>query len=430
MEHNTTIVFLMRPPCFRGILYIMIQNVSQIEKEFLIKSVVQNAQPVRFHGMSTAGTGLITNFERSNMTVSLLETIENACFGVCERVTCYFDCHGKSYAFETVVRDNKQRNIIVDPPAQLLRSLQRKFVRVKKPRNVQVIFHLSNEEIKLDYPVCPEYVSVEEYDVKSKIQGKNLPEIVSQFKQSISDTCSENTIIMFRNRKPSCFEEELISKTGKVLFVPSTGASLPKKDPYPEGRIITEEQEEKFEDPNFFIEGSRFEKLLKEKKGKGISSEIWCPIIYYQYVVGYIYVTDRSGGSFDVSMVDYLWDFSRILAFNLKQTGYFSGEKKSEAAPGHQAQVLDMSPGGTLISLPRSEIRTPIKEGSVFSVDVLMGDKTVNCSVKVVRRYEESEAISYGMTFLNLSSQDVMQIYEGLYRKPYNERDSLAFEQS
>ncbi|MBN1615895.1 MAG: PilZ domain-containing protein, partial [Spirochaetales bacterium] len=161
-----------------------------------------------------------------------------------------------------------------------------------------------------------------------------------------------------------------------------------------------------------------------------ISSEIWCPIIYYQYVVGYIYVTDRSGGSFDVSMVDYLWDFSRILAFNLKQTGYFSGEKKSEAAPGHQAQVLDMSPGGTLISLPRSEIRTPIKEGSVFSVDVLMGDKTVNCSVKVVRRYEESEAISYGMTFLNLSSQDVMQIYEGLYRKPYNERDSLAFEQS
>lgn len=408
----------------------MIQNVSPIEKEFLIKTVVQNEQPVRFHGLSTAGIGLITTMDRSAMCVTLLNTCDNERFSVCEHITGYFDCHGKTYAFETTVRNSSQNQMSIDAPDKLLRSLQRKYVRVRRPRDIQVRFHLSNEDIKLDYPVCPEYIGVDETCNNPVYSGKKLPDMLGLFRNEITGKCTQYTILMFRTKKPDHFEEELISKTGKVLFIPSTGSGLPKKDPYPEGRIITEKLEESFEDPNYFIEGSRFEKLLENKKKMGISSEIWCPIVYYQYVVGYIYVVNQSGDSFDISMVDYVWDFSRILATQLKQTGYFTKESAMASVPGHTPQILDMSPGGMLISIPKNEIRTQIKEGSAFSVEILLEKKKVSCTAKVCRRYEESESVSYGTTFLNLSPADLMALYEFLYRRPYTNDDPLAYEQT
>ncbi len=408
----------------------MIQSVSQIEKEFLIKTVSQNEQPVRFHGVSTAGTGLITTIEKTGMCVTLLDTMDGSLFSICERITGYFDCLGKTYAFETTVRDSKQKVLRVDPPVKLLRSLQRKFVRVRRPRDINVTFHLANEDITLDYPVCPEYISVDSPACAERFMGSTLQDLVCEFKREVGQKATENTIIMFRNRPPATFEEELVSKTGKVLFIPSTASPLPKQDPYPEGRIITESIEEQFEDPNFFVEGSHFERILKEKVARGISSEIWCPVVYYQYVVGYIYVSNAMGESFDVSMIDYLWDFSRILAFQLKKTGYFESSQRTSGPKGHAPKVLDMSPGGMLISLPKSEIRTPIREGSVFSVEVSHRDKTVECSARVVRRFEESDSTSYGTNFINLSSSDVMTLYEFLYRKPYRDNDPIAYEQT
>ena len=407
----------------------MIQSVSAIEKEFLIKTVAQNEQPVRLHGISTIGTGVITLIDRSSLALNLLNTFDNIPFSVCEHITGYFDCHGSTYAFETTVRNTKQNEIKIDPPVRLLKSLQRKYVRVRKPRDLSVAFHLANEDIVLDYPVCPEYISVEANAKKEGTENKRIPELVSAFRDRLGETCTESTIIMFRNKKPSSFEEELVSKTGKILFIPSTSSGLPAKDPYPEGRIITWEIEEQFEDPNYFIEGSHFEKLLAEKKARGISSEIWCPIVYYQYVVGYILARNVQGESLDISTLEYMWDFSRILAWQLRQTGYFNTETEKKEARRHRAGVLDISPGGMLISLPQNEIRTPIREGSVFSVEICPGTERIVCSARVVRRYEENGTVIYGTMFTDLSPENLMMLYEFLYRKPYATTNPLAYEQ-
>jgi c-di-GMP-binding flagellar brake protein YcgR len=407
----------------------MIQSVSQIEKEFLLKTVVQNEQPVRFHGISTAGTGLIAAADASTMTVTLLDTFDNAAFSVCEHVTGYFDFHGKTYAFETTVRNSTSTAIKIDQPVKLLRSLQRKYVRIKRPRDIRVQFHLANEDISLDFPVCPEYISVDDFSSSTIYDGKKLSDAVGLFQSELTQKNTEQTIVMFRTKKPERFEEELLTATGKILYIPSTSGTLPKKDPYPEERIITEEIEETFEDPNYFIEGSRFDSLLTEKRADGITSEIWCPIVFYQYVVGYIYAGTRTGESFDISMVDYIWDFSRILACKLKDSGYFACDTANKTTPGHVPLILDMSPGGMLISLPKNEIHVPIREGSFFSVDIAIGKKVVHCTAKVMRRYEEKENRSYGVSFCNLAPIDMMSLYEALYRRPYAGDDPIAYEQ-
>lgn len=406
----------------------MIQSVSQIEKEFLIKTIVQNEQPVRFHGVSTIGTGLITKIDRSSMSVDILNTFDDTPFCLFEHITGYFDCHGSKYAFDTTVRNCNQNRILIDPPVKLLKSLQRKFVRVRKPRGVEILFHLANEDIILDYPVCPEYISVEANERTAQNAGEKIPDLVNAFKNQLADKCSNSTIIMFRTKKPELFEEELISKTGKVLFIPSTGALLPKNDPYPEGRIITQGIEESFEDPNYFIEGSKFEKLLVEKKTQAISSEIWCPIVYYQYVVGYINVVNMGAESFDISMVDYLWDFSRLLALKLKESGYFSLATDTIEPRRHRAGILDISPGGMFISLPKTEIRTPIREGSIFAIEIQFATKNINCSARITRRYDENDSTLYGMSFTDITSGDVSTLYEFLYRRPYSSIDPVAYE--
>jgi hypothetical protein len=407
----------------------MIQDVSRIEKEFLIRSIVQSEQPVRFHGISASGTGLITTMDQSMLSVTLIDMMDDAPFCPHEHVTGYFDCNGRTYAFETMIRDSRQNELRLDPPGRLLKSLQRKYVRVRKPRDIQVSISLPNEEICLDYPVCPDYVSLDKPSSRAGYQGKNIAEIVNSFKTDIGNKSSIDTIVMFRTKKPDLFEEKLICDTGRVLFIPSTSSGLPKVDPYPEGRIITLTQEEKFEDPNYFVEGSRFDKLLEEKKKDAISSEIWCPIVYYQYVVGYVYAAHTGGESFDVSMVDRLWDFSRILASELKKTGYFDSETKVTETRAHKPEILDMSPGGMLITLPERDIRTPIKEGSTFTTNISFGKKAVQCAARVVRRYEGKDVISYGTTFLDLAPQDIMNLYEFLYRRPYTNDDPVAYEQ-
>lgn len=407
----------------------MIQNVTPIEKEFLIKTIAQNEQPVRFHGVSTIGTGLITVLDGKTLGVNLIDTFDGISFSVCEHLTGYFDCHGKTYAFETTVRSVKARELLIDPPVKLLKSLQRKYVRVKKPRGVEVLLHMANEDVSLDYPVCPEYISVEPSSKQVAGNGKKIPELVNAFRSELAEKCVNSSIIMFRTKKPESFEENLICKTGKVLFVPSTGSGLPGKDPYPEGRIITRSIEEAYEDPNWFIEGSHFEKILLQKRISGISSEIWCPIVFYQYVVGYIFVSTTGSESFDISMVDYLWDFSRILAFQLKQTGYFSEMTDHKESVRHKASILDISPGGMLISFPKDEIRAPIRENSILTVDIMANKTAISCSARVCRRYSDGSSQSYGMSFTELSSQDLMTLYECLYRRPFGQNDPLAFEQ-
>ncbi len=410
----------------------MVQHVTQIEKDFLLKSAYDSQHPLRFHGLSTAGTGVVTGIDRNALSITLVTTTGGSHFALCEHITGYFDMHGTTYAFDTTIRSVVQNQLIIDNPARLLKSLQRKFVRVRKPVDVHVLLHLANEDIQLDYPVCNEYASVEQHDGRElPFLGKTLQETITKFKEQIREKVSSETIVMFRTRGPTSYEETLVSKTGKILFIPSTTASLPKSDPYPEGRLITEKIEEGFEDPDYFLTGSKFEKLLKEKKAKAITSEIWCPIVYFQYVVGYVYIANsgQHALSFDIGMVDYLWEFTRILAWQLKNTGYFDTSGEIKEPPKHRAEILDMSPGGMLINLPRNEIRMPVKEGSVFSVQISLGQKVVACVAKVTRRFENENSISYGTTFLNLSPEEMINIYEFLYRKQFNSEDPLVYEQ-
>lgn len=406
----------------------MLQDASPIEKEFLIKSAVLAESPVRFHGITTTITGVITAIDRTIIAVRVLETVNGSGFSVFEHLNAYFDCHGKTYAFKTVVREMNKQLVIMDAPARLLKSLQRRYVRVRAPNAIQTSFSLANEEIQLDYPECPEYLSFEDESQFSDAGTANIYELINSFKKQAQLRASGSSIIMFRTQKPTSFEEELVSKTGKVLYIPSTSSGLPKNDPYLDGRIITERLEESFESPDYFVTGSKFEQLLLDKKIKGIISEIWCPVLYYQYVVGYVYLVNRENASFDIAMIDFAWEFSRVLAFQLQKTGYFRHETQKKDPIIHRPRILDISPGGMLISLPKEDLRTPVKEGCIFKVNMSVEDRLFLGNAKVLRRYEDEHTYTFGASFIKIAPDHLMALYEKLYHHPYSIDNPLAYE--
>lgn len=406
----------------------MLQEASPIEKEFLVKSAILAESPVRFHGLTTTAKGSIIALDREKVSIRMLEIVDGTGFSLFEHLTGYFDCHGKTYAFHTIVREINKQIVIMDAPARLMKSLQRRYIRVKAPKTINTSFSLANEEIRLDYPECPEYLSFEDEAQFERIESSSIFELINSFKKQAQIRSTGSTIIMFRTQKPTSFEEELVSKTGKVLYIPSTSSGLPKNDPYPEGRIITERLEESFEAPDYFLNGSRFDKILLDKKIKGIVSEIWCPILYYQYVVGYIYLVNRENTSFDIAMIDFAWEFSRVLAFQLQKTGYFRHETQKKDPIIHKPHIIDMCPGGMLISMPKSDLRTPVKEGCIFKIAMNVEDKEFTGTAKVLRRYEDALSYSFGTSFMKIAPDHLIALYEKLYHHPYSIDNPLAYE--
>lgn len=409
--------------------YDMIQKIEKIEKEFILKSAFDSKIRMRLHGASSMIQAFLTGVSAETLELTCVAPPEDGAFSVFEQIAVYFDCGGKTYTFTSKIRKRGPNALTVDTPSFLNKSLQRKFIRVKKPRNFKILFQLANEEIRMDYPVCPEYVTVEKSEAFDMYGDGPLPVVMAEFRNALRQKCTVNSIVMFRTKKPELFEEMLISETGKVLFIPSTDSALPKNDPYPSGRIITESIEERYEDPNFLVEGTYFQKLLDKKKEKGIAAEIWCPIVFYQYVVGYIYAANSGGVSFDFSMIDCLWDFSRILAYRLKEIGYFQTARTKDTQPGHTAKIIDMTPEGILMAVPDDELKIPIKADSSFLIKIIPeDDREISCSAKVRRRYSSGGVSYYGAQFVNMQSADMMRIFELLYRKKYKDNEPLAFE--
>jgi hypothetical protein len=160
----------------------MVQSVSLIEKEFLFKDRVPKRAARAFSRPLDLGPPAhIEGSDRETMTVSLVDPVDDGHFALFEHVTGYFDCHGTTYAFDTTVRTLKKREMSIDLPTKLLRSLQRTYVRVRKPRDVRVRFHLANEDIKLDYPICQEYVSVDQARGSESLSAKGIQELNPPF---------------------------------------------------------------------------------------------------------------------------------------------------------------------------------------------------------------------------------------------------------
>jgi len=342
-----------------------------------------------------------------------------------------FNYRGQVIDFTAELLAQKGDLVYCKMPAALYKNLDRNFLRVDAPSGIKILFTFRGDRYNLAFPKVSEYENITVNDLLNNLDPSNLSELIKQIAGMLNNFADGYKIINFKDKKPETLEEKIVSETGKTLFIPSTAGFLPKTDPYPKKRIITEDIFHRYLETNGI--GTKYleentERILKNKFKDGIFSDAWVPILFHEYVIGYIHIwIDKQGRlPFDFSALDNVYQYAKALAFALKENGYFE-YGKAENQP-FEGRVLDISASGLMFAYPLgSTMLATLLVDSELKVTVETKSRTINVTAKIVRKFKDRNAGYLGCRFINMAPEDTRFLFEHLYGRQIDDEADAAF---
>jgi hypothetical protein len=400
--------------------------IKRIEKDFLLKALYDEQIPVMYLNDRTQYILYMEKpaksevFFRSDRPITGLKPRK--------KLDLMFDYKGQVIIFSIEVSAVKDIQITAAAPDYLFKNLDRSYSRVSVPQELKVQFTFRGDRFRLHYPKVQEYESGEIGEWMSNVDPKNLQGLIDQMATWIKSFASGYKMVIFKETKPSTTEERILAETGKTLYLPSTLANLPQADPYPKKRLVTEEMFRRYlestgVDPLYIQDA--INRFVKQKFDAGFFSDAWIPILFQEYVIGYIHIWINKEGKlpFDYNVVETLYQFSKILAFSLKLNGYFnSGRVKNEPFEG---KIVDISASGLLFAYPHSSsLSSALLPDSELAVCLSAPKRTINASARIMRRYKDNALGYFGCRFLDMAPEDMRFLFEYLYGKPFTDSDA------
>ncbi len=391
----------------------MAARIERVEREFIIFTAAEGKTVARIQAQGRTIACAMESADRSLVRFTPKDG-EAAVFKTWEKVSVYFDFRGQAFVFESTIRKSGHQSLEIAYPESMYRGMSRKWPRVRPPRDLSLDLILPDGGLDLSCPVSREYTEVDLPESRGGLKADSLGHLIESFKAKAEELTDENHVIMFKEgRGPQDLGEQIVSNYGRALFIPSVLSGLPLVDPYPEGRVITKARLEDFTDDFGLSSSARLGAFLDEKGLSGMEAALWCPVRYYRYTIGVVYLAKNrdSKRPFDFRMLDFAWDFSRLLAWFLKSYGYFDGGKP-ESAPRRGA-IVDASPTGILVGLGAGQPR--FKAGSRINLLLGIGASRHACIGRVVRHFEEDGRSYYGLVMENLDPAAMTLLSQGLY---------------
>jgi hypothetical protein len=406
----------------------MATPIKQTEKDFLLKVLYDEQLPViylRDRGEYTltlnrpAGDELVFRSDRP---------ITNLKAG--NKPDLLFDYRGKMILFSgeiTLITDNL---VFCKTPDLLYKNLDRSYTRVMAPPEMDAQFIFQGDRYNLSFPRVTEYEPGIPGIVPPEIDPRDFSELIGQMSGWIQHYASGYKLVIFKDAAPSGAEELIIAETGKILYLPSTQGDFPHTDPYPRKRIITGEMFRRYLEStgiDLTDVDNACARFLKAKYQNGIRSEAWLPVLFHEYVIGYIQAWINAEGKppFDYSVIDTLYQFTQILAFSLKANGYFErGKLHNEPFGG---TVIDISASGLLFAYPDPGLLSPLLPGSELTVKISTPRRTINVATKIARRYTDNTMSYFGCAFINMAPEDLRFLFECIYGRPFTDADAMFF---
>ncbi|MCL2804601.1 MAG: PilZ domain-containing protein [Treponema sp.] len=403
----------------------MATPVGRIEKEFLFKALYDEKLAIAYVKDRNEYTLTLELPAGAEMTLR-----HNKPIGKLKphtKLPLLFNYRGQVIDFNTEVISQKENLIICKTPDTLYKNLDRNYLRVDTPSDLKILFTFRGDRYNLTFPKVPEYENI---TVDSLGQNINLSGLIKQITSSLKNFADGYKIVNFKDKKPETIEERIVSETGKTLFIPSTAGFLPKTDPYPKKRIITEDIFKRYlETTGVGISylDETCARFLKNKMDDGFYSDAWVPILFHEYVIGYIHIwiVKQNRLPFDFSVLDNVYQFSKVLAFSLKENGYFEhGRMQNEAFEG---KVLDISASGLLFAYPLgTSLLATFLVDAELTVTIEAPYRTISVTAKIVRRFKDKSACYFGCRFINMAPEDIRFLFEHLYGRRID-ADDTAF---
>ncbi len=405
--------------------------VGRIEREFIIKSAMDKELDVMVHGNKTQINAKIVDYTERYVSLEKSDGSNWVEIGPEDSIRIYISYFGHVMTFETDIEELETHVLKVHFPTSLVKNLQRKFERVPPPEGIHCSFVMKGSEIVLDFPKTEEYNPATKPEVEEEFDTASISELVSTFKSKVSDIVSTNAITMFREREPETLEERLITRYGRSLYIPSCRGNFLIDEPVPGCPTITRNmiikvlREEGTQDANMDV---RLRMILDDKWEQGINSEIYTPVLYHEYAVGYIYLanTGERKSSISENILEYSCQFSKVLAYSLKMHNYF---KEDTPKPIHyDANIIDISASGMLFAHSSPELSGKLVLYTDFDLTLQIGPRKLNIPSRVMRKFTESNMSYYGILFLELNPEDFRFLFDYVYGRELTVEDESKWE--
>jgi hypothetical protein len=404
----------------------MATPIKRIEKEFLLKVIYDEQIPIIYHWDRSDYVLKLERPAKKELFLRLDRPVVGLKTG--KKMDLMFDYRGQVITFTVEVNSLSKGRVVVKTPDFLYKNLDRSYFRVTLPPDLRVQFTFLGDRYSLSFPKTAEYESIEDMgNFLRQTDPKNLSDLVKQMATWIKIYASGYRMFVFREIKPSSTEERIVAETGKALYIPSTLAGLPKEDPYPKKRIVTEDMFKRYlESSGVALTNvdSTYTRIIREKYEDNIYSDAWVPILFQEYVIGYIHIWINQRGlpPFDYAVIDTLFQFAKILAFSLKINGYFdSGLLKNDAFEGN---VIDISASGLLFAYPPSALSSSLLPDSELSVKLIAPRRSIDTNAKIVRRYQDHSIDYFGCRFVDIAPEDIRFLFEFIYGTPITNADA------
>jgi hypothetical protein len=335
-----------------------------------------------------------------------------------------FDFQGQVISCVIEINTIKDGTITAEVPEFLYKNLDRSYFRIAVPQDLQMRFSFLKARYNLPFPKVSSFEDDPAGDPGKESATQSVSALLERLGAWVKSLGGNYKLVVFKDVEPSTTEERVVAETGKIFYLASTRESLPETDSLFQGRIITVDLFKRYlestgVDPKYLNDTCK--RFVQTKLSKGIFSDVWVPLLFHEYVAGYIRVWNTNGWAppFDAAALSTLFKYSKDLVYSLKVNGFFEkGRRHNELFVG---KVIDISVSGLLFTYPKSSLSSALLVNSHLLIRLVTGKQTIDLNAKIVRRFRDSGESYYGCHFLDTSFENMRYLFEYLYGEALSE---------
>ncbi len=404
-------------------------HVKRIEKEFMLKTLLDRDIPVIVHGDRKQAGFFITQYSDSEIFLRpkdnpVVEFIKN------EAVRLFGSIDTTYVTLSSTVLRRDDKSLIIENTDNFCKNPERKYERINT-KNMKVSFKLKGNTIELNFPKTDTFAIIEEPPKSDLFDATSIADLIKSFKEHLGKISTNNTIVMFREKPPSTPEENLITRIGKILWIPDTKGELPGENSPLSQLVISQNEFTRFFESTGVAQDlvhSEIASLLYKKHKNNIVAEIYCPILYHEYAIGYIHAANDKPAdkAFGIDLIHYTYQFSKVLSYSLEKHGYF--KQKSGGAVNYQEPIIDISGSGLLFATQSQDIDNKLTMLDDMDIMVTINEKKIVIGSRVMRKFKDLSTFYFAVQFLRISDADFRFLFEYLYGKIFTKKDEVSWE--
>lgn len=396
----------------------MSASIGRVEKEYIFKFLQQNK--INFEikcGKDSTFANLI-DYNSEEIKIECITMLDEMLEKNAE-VEVFFYFQNNYHTFKAKVIKTKNNIAIIENPKSMIKNLQRKFNRVNINGSLNLKFSIKGDLVKLNYPETEVHYYPGKPPINADFYDVNINNIMKKFEEKISELVSNHQIKMLRNYKPVSFEEFLTIRFGRVLYIPDTRADIPQSQIIPEFNIILKADWIKYEilknKTQPFLVNKVLSSRLKFLSDNDIISQAILPVLYRNYVIALIYLENTINKNVPISIkiINYAYNFCRILSYILKENGYFKEEESN--IQRYSVPIFDLSPGGLSFCHNNNFFEDKLSINNNFHFILNIQSRDIRINAKLVRKFKELTKYYYGFMFIDIKRSDFDFLNNYLY---------------